>query len=159
MIVNLAPFVPSRPEVVQKMLEISEVNSEDVVFDLGCGDGRIILSAVRDFDARKAVGYEVRNDLCREVAKEIANQNLHNRVILISDDLMDANISEATVITLYLTTSGNERLKPKLSSEAKTGARIISHDFEIKGWRPLIKETFQGHTIYLYLVPNAFQSV
>jgi hypothetical protein len=159
MIGSLAPFVPSRPEVVQRMLEVSQVGTQDVVFDLGCGDGRIILSAVRDFKAKKAIGYEVRSDLCRQVVKDIANQNLQNRAILVNGDLMNADISEATVITLYLTTSGNERLKPKLSSETKKGTRIVSHDFEIKGWNPSIKKNFQGHTIYLYVVPEAFQPI
>ena len=159
MIGSLAPFVPSRPEVVQRMLEISQVGTQDVVLDLGCGDGRIILSAVRDFKAKKAIGYEVRSDLCRQVVTDIANQNLQNRVILVNGDLMNADISEATVITLYLTTSGNERLKPKLSSETNKGTRIVSHDFEIKGWNPSIKKNFQGHTIYLYVVPEAFQPV
>lgn len=153
---SLAPFVPSRPEVVKRMLEVSKTGPNDVVFDLGCGDGRIILSAVRDFRARRAVGYEMNSDLCKQVNEEIAKQNLQGKVILKNGDLMNANISEATVITLYLTTSGNERLKPKLASEAKRGTRIISHDFEFRGWNPSIREDFQGHTIYLYIVPEAF---
>lgn len=159
MTLSLAPFVPSRPEVVQRMLEVSKVNSQDVVLDLGCGDGRIPLSAIKNFDARKAIGYEVRKDLFKQALEEIANQNLQNKITLLNLDLMQADISEATVITLYLTTSGNNRLKPKLFNEAKRGTRIVSHDFQIKGWHPCIKENFQGHTIYLYLVPDAFRHI
>jgi 16S rRNA A1518/A1519 N6-dimethyltransferase RsmA/KsgA/DIM1 with predicted DNA glycosylase/AP lyase activity len=157
MTLSLAPFVPSHPEVVQRMLQISNVTSQDVVCDLGCGDGRIPLSAVNDFDARKAIGYEVRKDLFQQALEEVANQNLQNQIILINLDLMKADISEATVITLYLTTSGNKHLKPKLFNEAKQGTRVISHDFQIQGWHPTYKENFQGHTIYLYLIPDAFQ--
>jgi len=156
MVVSLAPFVPSRPEVVKRMLEISHTGPGDVVFDLGCGDGRVLLSAVRDFGARKAVGYEMRSDLCRQVMKEVANQNLQDRVLLVNEDLMNADVSEATVITLYLTVSGNERLKPKLSREVRVGTRIVSHDFDFKGWHPSVKESFQGHLIYLYTAPEAF---
>lgn len=156
MVTSLAPFVPTRLEVVKRMLETSKTGFNDVVFDLGCVDGRIILSSVRDFGARKAVGYEMRHDLYTQACEEIAKQNLSARVIAINDDLMNAPLSEATVITLYLTTSGNEWLKPKIRNEANTGTRLVSHDFEFKGWQPSIKEDFLGHRIYLYIVPTAF---
>jgi tRNA A58 N-methylase Trm61 len=159
MALSLAPFVPSRPEVVRKMLEISKINSQDIVFDLGCGDGRITLAAVKDFGAKKAIGYEIRKDLYKQALEEVANQNLQNKITLLNHDLMQADLSEATVITLYLTTSGNNYLKAKLFNEAKEGTRIVCHDFGIKRWHPSIKEIFQGHTIYLYVVPHAFQQI
>ena len=156
MVISLAPFVPSRIEVVKKMLEMAKTGLNDVVFDLGCGDGRIILSAVRDFGAKKAVGYEIKSELYKQASDEIINQNMREKVIVKNDDLMKADLSEATIITLYLTTSGNEWLKPKIRSEANAGTRIVSHDFMFKGWHPLIREDFQGHLIYLYVVPEAF---
>lgn len=158
MTMSLAPFVPSRPEVVRRMLELSEAGPNDVVYDLGCGDGRIFLSAVKDFGVRKAVGYEMSGDLYRQVAREVKDQNFQSRIVIMNSDLMNADLSEATVITLYLTTSGNERLKPKLSRETNKGTRIVSHDFEFRGWHPSIKDFFQGHIIYLYIIPEAFQT-
>ncbi len=152
---SLAPFVPSRADVVKVMLETAHISPDDVVFDLGCGDGRILLAAVRDFGAKKAVGYEIRSDLYRQTAAEIAKQNLQDRITLVNSDLMGADISEATVITLYLTPSGNEALKPKLSSEAGKGMRVISHDYEFSGWHAAVKRNFQGHLIYLYVMPEA----
>ena len=152
----LAPFVPSRLEVVTRMLSITCVGANDVVVDLGCGDGRVMFSAILDFSARKAIGYEMKRDLCMKVSREIVKKNLQDRAILMNCDLMDADLSEATVITLYLTTSGNERLKPKLLKETRIGTRIVSHDFEMKGWYPSIKENFRGHILYLYVVPEAF---
>jgi len=154
--VSLAPFVPSRPDVVRVMLTVSHIGSDDVVFDLGCGDGRILLSAVKDFGAKKAVGYEIRNDLYKQLSEEIVKQGLQNRIALVNDDLMNADISEATVITLYLTPSGNDLLKPKLSTEAVKGTRIVSHDYEFSGWYTSVKKNLQGHMIYLYIVPEAF---
>ena len=156
MVMRLAPFVPSRPEVITRMLKISNTCLDDVVFDLGCGDGRILMSAVKDFGARRAVGYEMKTELYRQVLDEIANQNLTEQIFLFNDDLMNADLSEASVIALYLTTSGNEHLKPKIANEAVRGTRIVSHDFEFRGWHPSVKEDFRGHTLFLYIVPEAF---
>lgn len=132
MITSLASFVPFRPEVVKRMLEVSHVEPKDVFLDLGFEDGRIIILAVRDFDARKAIGFEIKKGICRKIAEETVHQNLQNKAFLINDDLMKADISEATVIILYLTIYGNERLKPKLFKEARIGTRIVSPDFEIE---------------------------
>lgn len=156
--VSLAPYVPTQHDIVKRMLEISKTGLDDVVFDLGCGDGRILLSAVKDFGAKKAIGYKMRNDLYRQGIAEVASQNLQERDVLMNCDLMSADLSEATVITLYLTISGNEQLKPKLTREMRKGTRIVSHDFELKGWRPSVIEDFRGHSIYLYVAPDAFSS-
>jgi tRNA A58 N-methylase Trm61 len=144
---------------VRKMLEIAMVGPLDVVYDLGCGDGRILIAAVKDFEAKEAVGYEIREDLYKAALREVERQNLKNRVKIINGDLFNADISNATVITLYLTTTANERLKDKLKSEAKNGTRIVSHDFSISGWEPVRKENFNDHTIYLYAIPQSFQAL
>lgn len=157
MTTSLAPFVPSQHTIVQRMLEIGQVDSNDVLFDLGCGDGRILIMAVKDFGAKKAVGYEMRKDLYENVLQEVKKQQLEDRIKVVNDDLLKADISEATIITLYLTTSGNDKLKPKLSGEAKAGTRVVSHDFDFNGWSYLKKEGFSGHTIYLYKLPDAFK--
>lgn len=151
---SLAPFVPSDLSVVKKMLEIARVGPDDVVFDLGCGDGRILITAVRDFGAKKAVGYEMRKEVYEEALTEISNLNLRDKITLINDNLLKADLSEATVITLYLTTSGNTRLRPKLEKETRKGTRIISHNFKITGWHPLNTLDLLGHSIYLYLTPD-----
>jgi 16S rRNA A1518/A1519 N6-dimethyltransferase RsmA/KsgA/DIM1 with predicted DNA glycosylase/AP lyase activity len=155
MTLSLAPYVPTQRDVVKRMLEIACIGMEDVVFDLGCGDGRILLSAVQDFGAQQAVGYEMREDLYTGVVAKIKNEHLESRVTVFHDDLFNADLSEATVITLYLTTSGNSKLKPKLSQEAKAGTRIVSHSFRIEGWSHTQRESFHGHTIYLYTIPDS----
>lgn len=155
MVTSLAPFVPSRPEVVKKMLKVANVGSEDVVFDLGCGDGRILIMAVNDFGAKKAIGYEMRRDLYQRTLNEIIKQDLTDKISVINGDLLEADLTKATVITLYLTTSGNERLRPKMEKEIQNKTHIVSHDFRITKWFPSIKEEFYSHSIYLYVMPEA----
>lgn len=155
MAISLAPFVPSPHEVVKRMLEVATVGNNDIVFDLGCGDGRILIAAVKDFGAKKAIGFEMRQDLYKQAIQEISKQGLENKISIVNNDIFTSKLSDATVITLYLTTSGNEKLKPKLASETLQGTRIVSHDFEITGWYPSKKENFYGHTIYLYIIPDA----
>lgn len=150
---SLAPFVPSQEPVVQKMLEMAQVNADDVVFDLGCGDGRILVTAVKEFGAKKAVGYEMRADLYKRIMATVEKEALMDKIHVVNGDLLKADLSEATVITLYLTTSGNSKLKPKFAKEAKRNTRIVSHDFRIEGWSYVKKEDFRGHTIYLYHLP------
>src|SRR6266567_397565 len=129
---SCAPFVSSPQDVVRKMLEVAKATKDDVVVDLGCGDGRILATAVKDFGVKAAFGYEIR------------------------EDLFQADLKEATLITLYLTTYANERLKPKLRAEAKPGSRIVSHDFMINGWKPSRKENYNEHTIYVYSIPESY---
>lgn len=155
MINSLAPFVPSRHEVVKRMLEVAHVGSDDVVFDLGCGDGRILIMAVNDFGAKKAIGYEMRRDLYQRTLNEIIKQDLTDKISVINGDLLEADLTKATVITLYLTTSGNERLRPKMEKEIQNKTHIVSHDFRIIKWFPSIKEEFYSHSIYLYVMPEA----
>jgi tRNA G46 methylase TrmB len=154
MTISLAPFIPSPHEIVKKMLELASVRNTDVVFDLGCGDGRILIAAVKDFGAKKAVGYELKEDLYKQAIREIKKQGLESEISIVNNDVFTGNLSEATVITLYLTTSGNGKLKPKLVDEANQDVRIISHDFEITGWYPTKKESFHGHTIYMYTISD-----
>jgi len=139
------------------MLEVADIERDDVVYDLGCGDGRILIAAVKDFGAKKAVGYEMRRDLFKRVLEDVKKHNLMDRITVVNDDLFNANLSEATVITLYLTTSGNSKLKPKIAEEAKTGTKVISHDFDVLGWTYSKKENFSGHTIFLYNIPECFK--
>jgi ribosomal protein L11 methylase PrmA len=140
MVLSCAPYVPSQLEVVKKMLELAQAGPEDIIYDLGCGDGRILFTAVKDFGVKKAVGYEIDAQRYYSTLLEIERQNLENKIHL---------------IYLYLTTSGNRRLKPKLIKEARSDTKIVSHDFTIEGWQPLRKEFVRyGHTVYLYKINN-----
>lgn len=158
MSLSCAPFVSSPQEVVKRMLELAQVSDADIVCDLGCGDGRVLVTAVKDFGVKRAVGYEIREDLYKNTLHEVERQNLRHRIELVNGDLFSANLKEASVITLYLTSSANERLKSKIRNEARAGTRIVSHDFAMGDWRPTKKVNFNEHTIYLYVVPNAFSA-
>jgi len=155
--VSLAPFVASPPEVIRKMLEVAGAGPSDVVMDLGCGDARMLVTAVTEFGAKMAIGYELREDLFRSDLRLIESKRLMDRVRLVNADLQGADLSEATVVTIYLTSTANERLKPKFEREAKPGTRIVSHDFSMNGWKPARVERLNGHTIYLYVMPEAYQ--
>jgi len=141
------PYLPTPPEIGRRMLKIAWVGSGDVVYDLGCGDGYILIMAVKEFGADRAVGYEIREDLCRATLTEIERQGLQSRVKLVNGDLFDADLREATVITVYLDELTNQRLK--------VGTRIVSYAYKIKGWKPTKKISRHGDTIYLYTVPES----
>ncbi len=151
-----APYVPTPSETVRRMLGVAEVGSEDVVFDLGCGDGRVLVMAVEEFEVKRAVGYEISRQICRLALSEVLRHGLGNKIKVINGDLFEANLSEASVITLYLNPSANEQLKPKLEKEARIGARVISRNFAMVGWRTVRKEYFDISTLYLYRIPEAF---
>ncbi len=153
---SCAPFVSSPHDVVRKMLEVAKASKEDVLVDLGCGDGRILATAVKDFGVRSASGYEIREDLFKTASGEVEKLNLTNKIHIYNRDLFQADLKDATLITLYLTTYANERLKPKLRAEARPGSRIVSHDFMINGWKPSKKENFNEHTIYVYSIPESY---
>ncbi len=150
---SCAPYVSTSLEVVNRMLKLAKIMPSDIVYDLGCGDGRILIAAVKDFNAKGAVGYEINPSLYKTASDNIKKNNLHDRIELFNEDLFKADLSRATVITLYLTSWANEKLKPKLENEIKSGTRVVSHDFSIHGWQPKIKDGFQGHAIYVYEGP------
>ena len=149
------PYVPTPNGVVRRMLEIANLKPGEVLYDLGCGDGRIVIMAAKEFGA-KAIGVEIREDLVKQCYKEVIRQGLENRVKIIHGDFFKVDISEADVVTLYLLTSVNEMLKPKLEKELRNGTRVVSHDFEVTGWRPTKEEVFsdewRSHRIYLYII-------
>ncbi len=147
---SLAPFVSSPQEVVTKMLEIVEAERGDTLYDIGSGDGRILITAVQQFGVSRAVGVELRQDLVKRARDAIAENGLADRIRILHKNVFEVDVSNADIITLYLTTSGNNKLRPKLEKELKREARIISHDFSFSGWNPTRVESFGGHTLYLY---------
>jgi len=124
---------------------------------LGAGDGRAAIMAAKEFGAR-AVGVELREDLVKKALSSVYEQGLQDRVTIVNGDMFGVDLSSADVIFLYLTTSANEKVKPKLEAELKHGVRVVSHDYEIVGWKPVKVENFcenptlgyPSHTIYLY---------
>jgi predicted RNA methylase len=156
----VAPFVPSPLPVIQRMLELAELKPGEVLFDLGAGDGRTVIMAARTFGAR-AVGVELREDLAKRALSSIHDNGLADRVTIVNGDMFNVNLASADVIFLYLTTSANEKIRPKLENELKNGVRVVSHDYEIVGWKPVKVENFcenpqlgyPSHTIYLYKKP------
>ncbi len=151
------PFVPTPKPVVRAMLKIANAGPNDIVYDLGCGDGRILVIALREFDVKKAVGVEIREDKVREAIENLKKAGVLNRAKVIHGDMFEVDISEATIVTLFLLTSVNEKLKPKLERELKRGTRVVSHEFRIPGWTPkkvvdVRDSNFISHTIYLYIV-------
>ncbi len=153
----IAPFVPSPAPVVEYMLKLADLKSGEVLFDMGAGDGRTVIMAAKAFGAR-GVGIELREDLAKKAMGSIHESGLDDRVTIVNDDMFNVNLTAADVVYLYLTTSANEKIKPKLERDLKKGARVVSHDYEVVGWRPEKIETFcenpqlgyPSHTIYLY---------
>lgn len=150
------PYVPTPEKVVRKMLELAKVGPDDIVYDLGCGDGRIIISAVKDFSAKKAVGIEINEERIREATSNIEKNGVVGRAIVIKGNFFEIDLSEATVVTMFLLTNVNEMLKPKLEKELKSGTRVVSHEFEIRGWIPKevikVEDGNMNHTVYLYII-------
>ncbi len=156
---SVAPYVPTPQSLVNTMLEMAKAGPGDVHYDLGCGDGRFLITSVRDFDVDKAVGFEITPHLATVARDNVAKEELSKRIKIENSDFMEANFSEATLITIYLTTSGNARLRPKFKKELEDGARIISHDFPITDWVTATEEEFvqvDTHKVYYYEVPDAY---
>ncbi|MCS7253571.1 MAG: class I SAM-dependent methyltransferase [Armatimonadota bacterium] len=148
------PFVPTPPEVVKKMLQMANVGKDDIVYDLGCGDGRIVIAAVRDFNAKRGVGVDLDPQRIRESNENARKAGVTEKVLFIEGDLFKADIREATVVTLYLLPSVNLRLRPKLFRELKPGSRVVSHDFDMGDWEADKVETVDNyHTVYYWVIP------
>ena len=139
------------------MLELADLRPGEVLFDLGAGDGRTVIMAAKTFGAR-AVGVELREDLAKKAMSAINENGVADRVTLVNGDMFKLDLSAADVVFLYLTTSANEKIKLKLEAQLKNGVRVVSHDYEIVGWRPVKVDNFcenpqsgyPSHTIYLY---------
>lgn len=153
----IAPYVPSPLPVVRQMLTLVELKPREVFFDLGSGDGRAVIMAAKDFGAR-AVGVELREDLVKKTLSNVYELGLQDRVTIVNGDMFNVDLTSADVIFLYLTTSANEKVKSKLETELKPGVRLVSHDYEVVGWKPVKVQNFcenpklgyPSHTLYLY---------
>ncbi|RLE49631.1 MAG: SAM-dependent methyltransferase [Candidatus Methanomethylicota archaeon] len=155
---KISPFVPTPQHVVRRALELVGVREGDVVYDLGSGDGRFVLTAAKEFNA-KAVGIEIRRSLVEEALRRIRKEKLEEQAQVVHGDMFQANISDATVVTLYQLKSINRALRPMLEDQLKPGTRVVAVDFPIEGWKPILVEKVKGgwlskkyYTIYVYVV-------
>lgn len=146
-------FVPTPDEVVDKMLELAQVTAKDTVYDLGCGDGRIVITAAQRYGVR-AVGIDIDPQRIAEANANAQKAGVTDKVRFIEGDLFEANISEATVVTLYLLTRLNAKLRPKLHSELKPGTRVVSHAFDMGDWAPEQRALVGATNVYLWKIPG-----
>ncbi len=146
-------YVPTPQPAVEAMLDLAHVTAADVVYDLGSGDGRIVITAAQKYGAR-GVGIEIDPALVRQATENAARAGVSNRVRFVSGDLFTSKISDATVVTLYLLQSINERLRPKLIRELKPGTRIVSHMFNMgPEWPPAKTLEVDGSRLYFWSTP------
>lgn len=146
-------YVPTPEQVVEAMLDVAKVTRNDVVYDLGCGDGRIVITAAQKFGAR-GVGIDIDPARIGEANANAKRAGVNDRVTFMLADLFATDISQASVVTLYLLPSLNVKLMPKLMKELKPGTRIVSHAFDMGDWKPEQKLEVEGRTIYYWTIPK-----
>jgi hypothetical protein len=145
-------FVPTPPEVVEAMLKVAKVSKNDVLYDLGSGDGRIPVTAAKLYGTR-GTGVDIDPQRIKEANANAEKEKVTDRVKFIHGDLFEANISDATVITLYLLPSLNLKLRPKLWRDLKPGTRIVSHAFDMGDWKPDQELDVDGRKVYFWVIP------
>ncbi len=148
---KLAPFVPTPQSVVEMMLTMAEVTKNDVVYDLGSGDGRIVITAAKKYGA-KGVGFEIDDDLIKEAREKARKEGVSHLVEFRKQDVMTVDLSPATVVTLYLLPEANLRLRPRILSQLRVGARVVSHNYDMGDWAPLraaeVRDTESSHSLH-----------
>jgi SAM-dependent methyltransferase len=148
---KIVPFVPTPQEVVDKMIELAGVKKGDVVYDLGSGDGRIVITAAKK--GARAVGFDVDGNLVKESRENIRKAGVQDLAEIKQQDILTVDLSGASVVTMYLLPDVNLKLKPHILSQMKPGSRVVSHAFDMGDWKPDKTERIDGRTIYLWTVP------
>ncbi|MCL4812992.1 MAG: methyltransferase domain-containing protein [Vicinamibacteraceae bacterium] len=146
-------FVPTPEAVVNAMLEVAKVTKDDIIYDLGCGDGRIPITAAKKYGAT-GVGIDIDPQRIMEANANAKKEGVTDKVTFLQADLFETDISRATVVTLYLLPSLNVKLMPKLLKELKPGTRIVSHAFDMGDWKPEKELTVDGRHVYYWTVPK-----
>ena len=153
---KLAPYYPTPETIVMKMLQLGGLKAGEKVYDLGSGDGRIVILAAQKFHA-DAFGVELDKDLCKQSAARILKLGLEKNAHIVNGDLLVQNYASADLVTVYLLPDSiNNKVQPLLDKQLKTGARVVAHDFEFRSWTPEKVETIaddgegRSHTLYLY---------
>ncbi|HEY7172391.1 MAG TPA: class I SAM-dependent methyltransferase [Vicinamibacterales bacterium] len=144
-------YVPTSNGVAEAMLKLAGVTAADTVYDLGSGDGRIVIAAARKFGAR-GVGVELDSELVKTARKNAQAAGVADRVSFLQQDLFKTDLSDATVVTLYLSNSVNMRLRGVLQRQLKPGSRVVSHRFAMGDWQPEAERRVEGTTIYLWTI-------
>ncbi len=156
------PFVPTRFDIVDAMLDIANVNSGDLLYDLGCGDGRIVIRAAEKFGTR-GIGIDLNPDRIDESIMNAADAGVTERVAFIEQDLFETDFSDATVITMYLLPHVNVKLRPRLFDQLRPGTRIVSHDFDMGVWKPddsrIIYGENDNHYVYFWIIPARVEGI
>lgn len=147
------PYVPTREDVMNEMFKMAGVGKNDVVYDLGCGDGRIVIAAAKQFGAR-GVGVDIDPQRIEESNENARKAGVTDRVSFIEGDLFEAEIGKATVVTLYLLPSVNLRLRPKLLKELKPGTRVVSHNYDMGDWKPDKQTQIGDHMVFFWVIPE-----
>ena len=151
------PYVPTPEAVVERMLRMAKVGKDDLVYDLGCGDGRIVITAAQKYGAR-GVGYDLNPQRINESNANAVKAGVADRVRFVQGDLFQADLSGATVVTLYLLPDVNLKLRPKLLAELKPGTRVVSHNYGMGDWEPKevaeIEVEGSTHYVYSWVVPE-----
>jgi SAM-dependent methyltransferase len=151
---NLAPYVPTPSDVVDRMLTLAKVGPRDVVYDLGCGDGRMVIAAAKKYGTR-GVGVDLDPARIREARANAKQAGVESLVTFKVEDLFETDLREATVVLLYLLPELNRRLKPKLFAQLQPGARVVSHDWDMgKDWPPDQYVKLGDDGIYLWVMPD-----
>jgi SAM-dependent methyltransferase len=150
------PYVPTRTAVVDEMLRLARVTKADVVYDLGCGDGRLVISAAAKYGAR-GVGFDIDPNRIKECLENAEKAGVADKVKFILGDLFEADFRQATVMPMYLLTTVNLKLRPKILKELLPGSRVVSHNFGMDNWRPdersIVRVEDVPHDVYLWIVP------
>ena len=147
------PYVPTPPEVVDRMLEMAQVDTDDTLVDLGSGDGRIVIAAVTDYGVRNARGIDLDPERVKEAHENARDAGVEGQVAFEEGDLFTKDFSDATVLTMYLLQSVNLRLKPVILDSMQPGSRVVSHDFDMGNWQPDEEDNIDGRRVYLWTVP------
>lgn len=158
---NLAPRTGSPEHAVDKMLEMAKLKPGETLYDLGCGDGRILIAAADRYHVH-AVGIEISENLAKTASDKVKKAGLQNEIKILHGDFMQADLSAANVVTLYLATTANDTLRPNLERYLRPSTRVVSYDYPIPGWKPIETAESQGrhgatHMIYLYEIPDSMK--
>jgi SAM-dependent methyltransferase len=146
------PFLETPESVVEAMLELAQVTEDDVVYDLGSGDGRIVIAAAAHYGA-SGVGIESESELILLSNERAEEAGVEGRVRFLLRDFFKADFGRATVVMMYLSPKVNRKLQPLLAEQLAPGTRVVSHKYEIAGWEPVERIKAEGRTLYLYVVP------
>jgi len=147
------PYVPTPPEAVKKMLEMANVQPDDLLYDLGSGDGRIVIAAIRDFGVKRAIGIDIDSQRIRESWQNAQNAGVADQADFRRGNIFEEDFSDANVITMYLLSRVNRDLRPRLLNELRPGTRLVSHQFTMGDWEPDAEATAANRSLYLWVVP------